>query len=55
MLTFGVGCYLKKLNFSHLPYNKHVINQALSVHMGESWFFTDDLGQDFPITDYLLG
>ena len=51
---------LNESKFSSLPYNKHVINRAKSVCMGESWprscvqtslhsVSTHDLGQDSPI------
>ena len=53
--------YIKRIKlFLFLPYNKHLINRAKSVCMGESWprpcaqtslrsVCTYDLGQDSPI------
>ena len=56
--------YIKRIElFLFLPYNKHLINRAKSVCMGESWprscvqtslrsVCTYDLGQDSPIQTF---
>ena len=58
--SFLQATYINELNCFCLSYNKHLINRAKSVFMGESWpgpcaqawqrsLGTNDLGQNFPL------